>query len=269
MVPTPEGFSFRELNSVDLAAALQLIKRHNHDDFECASESYSKSLNGQFVLTKDNEVVGVTGARSIPGTRKSFWLSWTYLDPMAAMSLDQPTLLFDLVCEKLKEQANARKLFAMISPTVDSGLGGGHAYGGALDTYQDYGFQTELTHRDYYDEGESVAILSLRIAADAHPQNFADETRSIGIFDSDEIEETDDAYYFSWDFLDGPASDENAIEHWVNTVRQWEGRVVFVGLPDNSTTAIRELKEHGFVQDGVLTDFYEDGLHEIRLRYDL
>lgn len=269
MISLPDGFNFRELNSIDLPDVLRLIKTHNQDDYECAAESYSKGLNGQFVLTEDNEVAGVTGYRAIPGTQKAFWLSWTYLGTHAAMRLKNPGLLFDLICEKLRVGPQARKLFAMISPTVDSGLGGGHSYGGSLDSYIGYGFQSELTHRDYYDQGESMTILSYRISADRHPQEAISENREISIFDSDEIAETDDAYYLDWDFTDRPPLLENGVKHWIETVRNWEGRVVFIGLPSNAERTIRDLTDQGFARDGVLTDFYEDGLDEVRLRFDL
>ena len=269
MMTLPDGFNFRELNAIDVPDVLHLIKTHNHDDYECAVESYSKSLNDQFILTRNNEVAGVTGFRRIPNTQKAAWLSWSYLEPYASIELKNRGILFDLICEKLREGDQARKVFAMISPTVDSGLGGGHSYGGALASYEDYGFQTELTHRDYYDKGESMTVLSHRISATHRSRQPLVEPREVGIFDSDEIAETDDAYYLEWDFVEGAPLPVNGVEHWIETVRGWEGRVVFIGVPSNAEHAIRELIKQGFTRDGVLTDFYEDGLDEVRLRFDL
>ena len=269
MIELPPNFSFRELTAQDLPDVLNLIKRHNHDDYECAAQSYAKSLNGQFVLLQQGAVAGVTGARKIPGTDRSFWLSWTYLDPNAAMQMDTPTLMFDLICDKLRERANARKLFAMISPGVDSGLGGGHSYGGSLNSYTDFGFQNELSHRDYYDAGETGSVLSLRLQNKTQENRFPAELRHVGILDSDEIPETDDAYYVEWDFFDGPISPDQSVRHWIQEVQKWEGRVIFIGIPGNAESAIHQLLGEGFTRDGQLTDFYEDGLDEVRLRYDL
>ena len=269
-VSLPESFHFREMNSVDVSAVLQIIRRHNEDDFEAASESYARSLNGQFVLTRDNSVIGATGARAIPGTDKSFWLSWTYLDPTASLAFPDPTLIFELVCEKLKERANARKLFAMISPTVDSGLGGGHSYGGALDSYLEFGFETELTHSDYYAAGESMTLLSHRLRSPGSRSSSPPmENRSISILDADEIPETDDAYFLEWDFANSPPVDQQAVPYWLEAIRQWEGRVVLIGIPGNANRAMEQLCQAGFRKDGVITDFFADGLDEVRLRFDL
>lgn len=269
MTPLPAGFQFREMTPADLPDVLGLIKRHHEDDYQAASASYQRSLNGQFVLLQDQRLAAVTGARGIPGTDRSFWLSWTYMDPSAAMELTNPGILFELIIDQLHRRADARKLFAMISPTVDSGLGGGHAYGGGLDSYLHFGFRQELTQRDYYAAGESLTIVSHRIDDEFRPENHPPETAAVQILDADEIAETDDAYYLDWDWTDSPAPPRHSIPFWIDQIRSWQGRVIFIGLPGHAGVAIEELKHFGFVDDGRLSDFYEDGLDEVRLRFDL
>lgn len=255
----------------DMRDVLKIIQSHNPDDAECAAESYGRGLDGQFVLTHQNVIAGVTGAREISGTDRSYWLSWSYVDSSSRIRLSggssSDTILFELLYAQL-QQANARKLFAMLSPNVDSPIGGGHSYGGAGRSYESFGFELELIHRDYYDRGEQMTVMSYRLQPRQPTGAVAPDMRSLVVFDADEISETDDAYYLEWEFSD--FDDElGGLSVCLSEIRGWKGRVAFIGVPGFAIRAIEQLEGFGFREDGRLTDFIEDGIDEIRLRLDL
>jgi hypothetical protein len=267
----PDGIGFREMTPSDVADVLKIIQRHNPDDAECATESYAQGVDGQFVLTHADAVAGVTGARAISDTDRSYWLSWTYLDlpTQGRLSCGDrcDSILFELVLEQL-QQWNARKVFAMISPRFDSPMGGVHHFGGAQRSYLDFGFEPELTHRDYYDRGEEMTLLSYRVQPRQPVEPVGEDTRSLDVIDTDEIAETDDAYYLDWGFSD-EGDEIKGLSDRLNDIREWRGRVVFIGIPHFATVAIEQLQSVGFLEEGRIADFYEDGIDEIRLRLDL
>ena len=57
---------FRPMTSNDIEEALAIIHDHDEDDYAWATVTYESSLMGQYVLELDSQVIGVTGAVSIP-----------------------------------------------------------------------------------------------------------------------------------------------------------------------------------------------------------
>lgn len=257
----------------DVDDVIQLIRRQNNDDAEAATQTYQRSLEGQFVLKNANTVMGVTGAKPVLDTDRTYWLSWTYLSPLVSPSLDRGRVLFDLILEVLAEQ-NARKLFAAISPDIDTPFGKGYSQGGIEGSYLDFGFENEVTHLDYYLPGESMSVMSYRLQPSNHTTIHV-EINGLEITDADELEETDDSYYLEWQFTESPDQQSNwrsigqHVEPWLEKIRGWEGRMVFIGIPSNAESALESVKSTGFYEEGRLKDFLADGIDEVRLRFDL
>jgi hypothetical protein len=274
----PDGYTFAPMNGDDVDGVIQVIRRHNSEDAEAAGESFQRSIEGLFVLKERNAVMGVTGAKLVPETDRSYWLSWTYLSPSSSMRIDRGRILFELICGELTK-LNARKLFAAISPDVDSPLGRAHLVGGAEAEYLDFGFEREAIHEDYYLPGESMTVLSYRLqpwqSAASETENHGLQIHGLQITDADEIEETDDAYFLDWQFIETSDPElaiqemSEQIEPWLAKIRDWEGRMSFIGIPSTAEFAIQLMTSIGFYEDGRLKDFHADGVDEVRLRFDL
>lgn len=253
---------FRPMRRGDVRHVLALIDRESVRD---ARKSYSRrGLDGQFVLESQGRIIGCTGARPYEDTDRAFRLSWTYLNAPAGSAIPADYLLECLATELAGR--NGRKLFAEVG-SIDAPLAGGMS-GGAQRSLTDAGFQRELTMRDYYDRGENLVVLSRRLR---EPQIIAqpDNPAGINIIDADEIEETDDAYYLDWKYADASGDQPERIEKWIDKIRRWRGRVVFVGVPSNAPGVLSALKDVGFYEEGRLRDLIADGLDEVRLRRDV
>jgi GNAT superfamily N-acetyltransferase len=250
----------------DVRPVLQIIAQVDEDDWENAQETYRSSLDGHFVLTKNGEVIGVTGAFEDDGADRTWWLSWTYMDE-AHRGTGLGTQMLEALLRELR-QWDARKVFVRTSDYVD--IEDGRIYEDALEAYQRVGFVEELRHRDYYDRNETLITLGLRLqpAGDVdvfpHPHE-----QSACPTEYHEIPECDGAYFIDWDFTD---EDECGPEAWEDMAREIAGRggrVVFVGVAADAARVTRTLRQSGFMEEGRLTDFYEDGIDEIQFRYDL
>ncbi len=265
----PDGTEFRPMSPSDLDDVLKLVRAHDKEDAAAAAESYAdRGLDGQFVLVRNEAVIGVTGARPIPETDQSYWLSWTYMDRMAMTDarLTGQLLLYQLTAWLKGE--GARKVFVEIS-SVDAPIGGGSARGGADWSYLRSGFARELTQRDYYDVAESLTVMGLRLGL-GQAERAGEETAPAVITDADEIEETDDAYYIDWAYAeDGPGDDTERIMEWVDKIRRWEGRMALVGVPGNASAVLQQFRQAGFTEEGRLADLIQDGVDEVRLRLDI
>jgi ribosomal protein S18 acetylase RimI-like enzyme len=258
--------TFRPMQSKDVRSVLRIIAQVDEDDYDNAQETYRRGLRGHYVLTQNDEVIGVIGAQEAEGTDRTWWLSWTYLDE-AHRGSGLGALLLEALFEQL-EQWDARKIFVNTSDYFD--LEEGRVYEDALAAYQRVGFVEELRHRDYYDRDETLITLGLRlqpadeaaVAAPTHQQL----ARPTGY---DEISETEGAYYIDWQFSDDPAGGMQAWEATVREIAKRGGRVVFVGVAEDAEGVSRLIRQAGFKEAGRLTDFYEDGIDDIHFRYDL
>ena len=262
-IDLPPGLEFRAMTSADVKRALQIIRDDDDDDAQCARKSYKRSLDDQFVLTNSGEVIGVTGARPIDGTDRSSWLSWTYLDP-GQQRRGWGTNMLQAMIETFREMGT-RKVFAMVSEDE----GGGGRYGRAIQTYNRAGFFEELRHPDYYDAGETMIAMGLRIQSEFNVDPDDPDLRPPRLTDVDEIVETDDAYYIDWEFADGQGSSPADLARMIDRVRKWEGRVVFVSAASDAHAVAEYFQGAGFGEEGQLLDFYEDGINETHFRLDL
>jgi len=258
------GWTFREMGEADLDAVAAVLRHVESEEAEEALEAMRESLEHRFVLVHGERVDGVTGFREVPDTDRSYWLSYTGLEPGEATGDDLILPLLDRL-----RTLGARKLFVMLGD-ADSAPGSIRRSGGAREFYEELGFSIEARHADYYDRSEGAIVMGHRLAGKPRPAGKIPDPGRIRIVDSDEIEETDDAYYLDWEFAgEDPESSPREFEDWIGTLREWEARVAFLGLPSDAKAAAAQVLEAGFVEDGRLTDFIEDGIHEVRYRMDL
>ncbi|MAE66424.1 MAG: hypothetical protein CMJ18_19320 [Phycisphaeraceae bacterium] len=264
-VNLPDGIEFRLMQRGDMKSALAVIRQHSADDYEVAKDSYGDT-RGQYVLTEAGKVIGVTGGRMIPVTDRAYWLSWTYLDE-AHRGQGLGRAMLDAMIEQFRS-IHARKVFLSVSDQ-DQGMGNRGLYGKAMELYGQVGFAEELRHADYYDHGENMIAMGLRIDEEYDAEPTDPEERLPRLLDVDEIVETDDAYFVEWEFDDGEGSSLEDVDRMIEQVRKWKGRVVFAGVAADALVAQDLFVAAGFVEDGHLADFYEDGIDEVRFRYNL
>lgn len=269
----PTGHRFVPMTIADIADVLALIATHSDEDAEGAAETYDESVQGHFVLKDREHVVGVTGYQPIHGTDRAYWLSWTYLSSTVSLPLQGGAVLLSELVAQLRN-AGGRKLFAMVSPRLDTSLCRLCERDGA-QPYLHFGFQREATHLDYYAPGESLEVLGFHLSQPDVGTPIVAEDRGMRIIDADEIAETDDAYYLDWRYTDGVATEQDqmalvdSVQPWCDQIRDWEGRMVYISLPSTAEHLSEALRSAGFAVEGQLRDFYRDGIDELRLRLDL
>ncbi len=263
-MPPRMGWTFRELTEADLDAVAAILRHVESEEADEALAAMREDPSDRFVLVHGDRVDGVTGYRAIPDTDRSCWLSYTGLEPGEATGDDLILPLLDHL-----RGTGARKLFIMLGD-ADAAPGSIRRSGGAREFYEKLGFSVEARHADYYDRSEGAIVMGIRLAGKAHPAGKLPDPGRIRITDSDELDETDDAYYVEWEFAgEDPESSPREFDDWIGSLREWEARVAFLGLPSDAKAAAAQVLEAGFNEDGRLTDLIEDGIHEIRFRYDL
>ena len=262
----PSGVTFRSMQPGDVPTALAIIKQHSIDDYDVAKQSYRRSIEGQYVLERAACVIGLTGWRDIPEADRTYWLSWTYLAEQErgqGLGLGMLSAVLDTL-----RRRDARKIFVY---TSDLGQADGQKgdYGQAIQVYQKLGFVEELCHPDYYDPGESLIALGLRIEERYTPQPIQPELRNARLTGVEEIVETNDAYVIDWEFVPGQGASPEDVSQLVEKVRAWGGRVIFASLASDAPFAQGLFLAGGFTQKGRLSDFFEDGIDAVHYRQNV
>jgi len=148
----PNNMELRPLAEADVSAALEIIRQSDQDDFERAREAFEEGgLEGQYVLTEDGKVKGVTGFEDIDGTDNSYWLTRTYLDAQLRTQGFEPPTILELL--NVLNQRGARKVFVNTGDSVDSKRAA--KFGEERECYQSLAFTLELNYNDYFQPGES------------------------------------------------------------------------------------------------------------------
>jgi ribosomal protein S18 acetylase RimI-like enzyme len=262
----------RPMQEADLPFVLTIINQHDEDDAEEAEESYAEQgLENQFVLVRGEEILGVSGFRYAAGTIGTAWLSWTYLRKDAQQQ-GLGTWMLNAMLQRMREE-NYRKIFVSTSDYVDPNEG--PIYAAANQLYQNVGFRQEVVHPDYFDVGESQIVYGLTLQSNMSiiPPH-ADNSCLLfnGLF---EIPETDDVYVINWDVQQKKLFGRNQqftaqdLQLGLETAREWEARAVFISFPSNMPSVLPPLQAAGFVEEGRLKDYYEDGIDELRFRFNL
>ena len=269
--------TLRPMYMGDLHKVLDIINAHDDDDAEAAEADFHESgFEGQFVLEKDDKVIGVTGYRPVPATDNTYWLSWTYLHKAfrgQGLGKKMTSELIDKLCTQ-----GGRKLFVKVSTYEDPEQG--QIYARALKMYQSIGFELEVTSYDFYDIGEDQLILGL-ILRDKGDATFEDdievqdEKPVIRFNGLQEISETEGSYTFLWEVKDTVklfgkrsfSSDDLIIG--LRAVKSDGGRKIFLTFPSNLPLIHKPLQTTGFKYVGQLTNYYEAGVHEMHFTHDL
>lgn len=269
--------TLRPMYMSDLLTVIKIIDAHDDDDALAAENDYQNDgVDNQFVLELDDEIIGVTGYRSVPATEGTFWLSWTYLAPSQQGKGFGKAMLKQLA-DKLREQ-DARKLFAKVSDyqTPDDKK----LYDNAFHAYKAFGFIEEVINNDFYDDGENQHILSYDFT-DTMPEESADEPqteiaeekpiiRFNGLF---EIAETDGAFSFEWEVketkkLFGKRNfTVEDLQIGMSAAHEKGARKIFLTFPSNLPLIHSPLQAAGFKYVGCLSDYYELGIHEYHFVY--
>lgn len=255
----------REMQPEDMKAVVAIIDSHDEDDAEEARAMYQEigGIIDQFVLEIDGEIIGVTGFLTPPGCDNTHLLSWTYVEADSVNQGHGRRMLNDLI-QHLKEQGG-RKLFVKVSDYVDKEDGA--IYAAALHLYKSMGFNLEITHPDFYDEGENQHILGLRLKDSESFVSQAEYHTPVTFNAVFEIAETDDAYSFGWTDDAETVFTQSDVEVGLAHVKEEEGRAVFLSFPSNYSGIEEPLISSGFTKSGILEDYFEDGLHEQHYTY--
>lgn len=255
----------REMQTEDVDTVVAIIASQSEEDAEEAEEGYREvgGIMDQYVVEHEGSVIGVTGFVSPSGCDRTYLLSWTYVHNNHAGKGHGRKMLSELL--SLIKEKGARKIFVKVSDYVDDEDGA--IYAAALHLYQSLGFKKELTHKDYYTEGEAQMILGLRLK-EASPNGSIEQENCPVQFNSIfEIDETDDAYSFGWHDEGANMFAQSDVEIGLNQVKEDEGRAVFLSFPSNFSGVSELLLASGFANSGVLDDYYEDGIHEQHFTY--
>jgi GNAT superfamily N-acetyltransferase len=271
---TPENAEFRPMYINDVKPVIALIHATDDDDAEAASADFDElGLDNQYVIELDDKVIAVTGFRAIEASDRSCWLNWTYVHP-SFQGKGFGRMLLTRLLDTLRE-SDASKIFVKVSDYENEA--GVSVYERAMGLYSSQAFALELTNEDFYDEDESQLIYGLKLKAD-----IADEELEIveekpiirfcGLF---EIAETEGAYTFRWEvkgtkklFGKRNFSDED-LSLGLQAARDDGARKVFLTFPSNLPLIHKPLQAAGFKYIGLLTDYYEQGVHEYHFSHDL
>ncbi len=256
----------REMQPEDIRPVFEVIESQDEDDAEEALEGYQEigGTMDNFVLEANGRVIGVTGYAMPPGCDETYWLAWTYVHDDYANQGNGRIMLNELI-QHLKDKGG-RMLFVKVSDYVDDEDGA--IYAAALHLYKSLGFKEQLVHKEYYDEGESQTILSMRLnEAPASEPEVTDENCPVQFNAVFEIAETDGAYSFGWhDEADAVFTQED-VEIGIQQARKDEARALFLSFPQNYSKVNQTLLASGFKQSGTLKDYFEDGIHEDHFTY--
>ena len=258
-------FDLRPMEPADVRAVLEIVRQHDDDDYRSAQQSYRESLEDHFVLTRDQLVIGCTGAREIEGTERSFRLSWTYVHPQYQGMGCEPRML-KLLFDELRNW-DARKLFVNASDYYD--VQHANRFDQLLKAYQSLGFVQELLHPHYYDRDESLITFGKRLQETTQRGERMPSDLGAVLTGVDEIPETDDAYFIGWELSEDEPSTPAELAALVQKARKWRGRVIFVGVPSDAPQVNQLFQNGGFSREGQLRDFYADGVDELHFRFDL
>ncbi len=269
-----EGGALRAMEAEDVPSVLDIIAAHDEDDAEEAAQSYERlGLDDQYVLIRDDDVVGVTGLRHAKGAIGAAWLSWTYVKP-AERRKGHGRFMLERLFEHMRGRW-VRKVFVSTSDYIDEQ--GRSIYAPATHLYEAAGFRLELTHPDYYAPGESHLVYGLALQDIDATRAIKEDETAVYFNGLNEIPETEGAYAINW--IVRPAKlfglikprqfTAEDIEIGLAQAREWQGRSVFIAFPSNMPAVVAPLTQAGFVEAGRLRDYYEDGLDEIHFRFNL
>jgi len=250
------------LLSSDVSAALAIIHAHDEDDGEAAALTYERSLENQFCVKIKGRLIGVTGYQR--EGKDVAWLSWHYVLPQL-QGRGWGEIMLKQILVKVGE-IGVRKMFISTSDYRESS-GAEMLYAAAMALYEKEGFEKECYHSDYFEEGEGEIIYGKRIRPPDLGVGLA-KAVPIRLLRAELIDETDATYVIGWEEC---AQEERFSVEDLYAVVEAAGktgaRSVFLSFPSTMLEGLQsDLSKGSFKEDGVLRDYYADGIHEIRYR---
>ena len=250
----------------DLARVLEIISEHDEDDAEEAEKSLNSSHDINWVAVRNGIVVGISGYERVLGTDKTAYLSWTYVQK-AYCGKGIGSQLLDAVLDHARGEG-CRLMLVKLSDYIESGASIS-IYNAAKQLYLKKGFTTQIFCNDFYDEGEGIEILSVRLQNSADTPKIKDEKPRLAFFGLREISETHGAYTFDWNsppgfsFSSKRNFSKDDIQLGLDAAENACARAVFLTFPSNLPLIHRPLQQAGFKYLGEIKDYYEDGLDEM------
>jgi ribosomal protein S18 acetylase RimI-like enzyme len=269
-----ESTELRLMEPEDIDAVIAIIEANDEDDAEEAAHSYQNlGLENQFVLTRSDHIVGVTGCRFVESAHQTCWLSWTYLDPAEKGQGLGQKMLQDMI-ERMRA-GNVRKVFVSTSDYEDPGQG--PIYAAAHRMYEAAGFRRELTHPDYYEPDEAQIVYGLALGEIQTDRQIAPDDSAVFFNGLNEIPETEGIYVINWEVAKKRLLSRHKPEQFtkqdleigIERAREWSARSIFIAFPSNMPGVLAPLEAAGFFEEGRLTNYYEDGLDEVHFRFNL
>lgn len=258
----------REMQPEDIRPVYEVIESQDEDDAEEAMLGYQQigGTMDNYVMDLNGKVIGITGYASPPGCDETYWLSWTYVHDDYANQGNGRLMLNELI-QHLKDKGG-RILFVKVSDYIDDEEG--PIYAAALHLYKSLGFKEELVHENYYDDGESQTILSLRLKdADTQTSDVIDEDCPVQFNAVFEIGDTEGAYSFGWHDEGESVFTNKDVTIGIQQARDDKARAVYLSFPENYSKVKQTLLASGFKESGILKDYFEDGVHEKHYTYVL
>ena len=265
----------RPMQAADIDAVVDVIDSHDDDDAAEARVSFEANggIEDQYVLEQAGRIIGITGYATPPGCDQTHWLSWTYVhDDFCDQGLGRQ-MITELI-DHLRD-LGGRKLFIKVSDYAEKDDAGNMVciYAAALHLYKSLGFTEEIVLNNYYDDGETMTILGMRIAtatsSDVNDQVITAEKPKVQFNSIFEISETDDAYSFGWHADAKRQFDVADVKLGLEDVQKRDGRAVFLSFPHNYEQIADTLLKAGFSFAGMLEDYFEDGIHEKHFVYNI
>ena len=262
----PPNMQFRPMQQQDVNDVLRIIYETDEDDYQSAAEEFqNEGTEDYFVLTMDGTVIGMSGLAPADQTNGSFFISWSFIDGDHTSDGSGSYLMEQML--GVIQQRQGRKVFANVSDYVDPE--DGDVYRHIKQMYVQAGFVEELRHPNYYNPNEALIAYGMRVDQLQPRQAYQPDPRQIRLTDVDEIPDTNDAYFIAWEYTDGEGSTQADFQRVIQEVESWEARCVFISIPSDAEQLIQMLINCRFRQEGQLSDYFEDGIHEIHFRYDL
>jgi len=260
------SYKIRKFKKEDLGQVVSLIDDHDEDDAKDAKNTLLNS-NNLVAINENGIILGVSGYEYVNGTDYTAYLSWTYV-LKSKLREGIGSKLLNHALESAKKDG-CRLIVLKISDYTESGSDTS-IYDGARQLYLKKGFKVQIYCPNFYDEGEGVEIMTLRLDGSKPSRpNIKDEKPMLRFSRLKEIIETNGAYSFDWIVKNSFLTMKNRsfsvkdLEVGIDAAKKSGARVIFLTFPSNLPLIHEPLQQAGFKLLGRVEDYYEDGVNEL------
>jgi GNAT superfamily N-acetyltransferase/membrane associated rhomboid family serine protease len=253
-------YILRPMAMNDIPDAVKIIAMTDEDDAREAEQNLSdRRCQGMFVLEEAGRMIGMTGYYKADDVQNICWLSWTYLEPSAQGQGAGKYMVNELLCKMDNE--NIRKLFIASSDYQEDGE---HIYDAAHAFYESLEANKEVQVDDYHDSDEAMIIYGLRNqrydTAKAQKQGVVYGVDFTAIHPA---EESINGYEIQWT-SSSETQDVTGLDNCIAEAKRQNARILMVTLPEDiANFATPSLMNAGFVNCGILEDYYDKGLGQV------